>query len=96
MKLLGSDGSPYARKARIAIAEKGVACEFVSASPRDPASGVSAANPLSKIPTLLLDDAMARSSPRDRLLRRPVSLPRRSRCAEQSAPRPLSDQVKIP
>jgi glutathione S-transferase len=59
MKLLGSDGSPYARKARIAIAEKGVACEFVSASPRDPASGVSAANPLSKIPTLLLDDGTA-------------------------------------
>jgi glutathione S-transferase len=59
MKLLGSDGSPYARKARIAIAEKGVACEFVAASPRDPASGVSAANPLAKIPTLLLDDGSA-------------------------------------
>ncbi|HWE75639.1 MAG TPA: glutathione S-transferase N-terminal domain-containing protein [Stellaceae bacterium] len=59
MKLLGSDGSPYARKARIAIAEKGVACEFVAASPRDPASGVSAANPLAKIPTLLLDDGTA-------------------------------------
>jgi glutathione S-transferase len=59
MKLLGSDGSPYARKARVAIAEKGVACEFVAASPRDPASGVSAANPLAKIPTLLLDDGTA-------------------------------------
>ena len=59
MKLLGSDGSPYVRKARVAIAEKGIACEFVAASPRDPASGVSAANPLSKIPTLLLDDGTA-------------------------------------
>jgi len=59
MKLLGSDGSPYARKARIAITEKSVACEFVAASPRDPASGVSAANPLAKIPTLLLDDGTA-------------------------------------
>jgi glutathione S-transferase len=56
MKLLGTDGSPYARKARVAIAGKGVACDYVNASPRDPASGVSAANPLSKIPTLLLDD----------------------------------------
>ncbi len=59
MKLLGSDGSPYVRKARVAIAEKGVACEFVAASPRDPASGVAAANPLAKIPTLLLDDGTA-------------------------------------
>jgi glutathione S-transferase len=59
MKLLGSDGSPYARKARVAIVEKGVVCEFVAASPRDPASGVSAANPLGKIPTLLLDDGTA-------------------------------------
>src|ERR1700759_12337 len=59
MKLLGADGSPYVRKARVAIAEKGVACEFVAASPRDPASGISTANPLSKIPTLLLDDGSA-------------------------------------
>jgi glutathione S-transferase len=59
MKLLGSDGSPYARKARVAIVEKGVACEFIAASPRDPGSGVSAANPLGKIPTLLVDDGIA-------------------------------------
>ncbi|HEX3972353.1 MAG TPA: glutathione S-transferase N-terminal domain-containing protein [Stellaceae bacterium] len=59
MKLLGTDGSPYVRKARVAIAEKGVACDYVNASPRDPASGVSAANPLAKIPTLLLDDGSA-------------------------------------
>jgi len=59
MKLLGTDGSPYVRKARLAIAEKAVACDYVNASPRDPASGVSAANPLSKIPTLMLDDGTA-------------------------------------
>jgi glutathione S-transferase len=59
MKLLGTDGSPYARKARVAIAEKGIACDYVTASPRDPRSGVSAANPLSKVPTLLLDDGSA-------------------------------------
>ena len=56
MKLLGTDGSPYVRKARVAIAEKRVACDYVNASPRDPDSGVAAANPLAKIPTLLLDD----------------------------------------
>lgn len=56
MKLLGTDGSPYVRKARVAIAEKGVACDYVAASPRDPDSGVAAANPLSKVPTLVLDD----------------------------------------
>jgi glutathione S-transferase len=59
MKLLGTDGSPYVRKVRVAIAEKGVTCDYVNASPRDPDSGVSAANPLSKIPTLLLDDGTA-------------------------------------
>lgn len=59
MKLLGTDGSPYVRKAWVAIAEKGIVCDFISASPRDPGSGVSAANPLSKIPTLLLDDGTA-------------------------------------
>ena len=36
MKLLGTDGSPYVRKARVAIAEKGIACDYVTASPRDP------------------------------------------------------------
>lgn len=56
MKLLGTDGSPYVRKARVAIAEKGIACDYVTASPRDPDSGVAAANPLSKVPTLVLDD----------------------------------------
>lgn len=56
MKLLGTDTSPYVRKARVAIAEKGVACDYVDARPRDPASGVAAANPLGKVPTLVLDD----------------------------------------
>jgi glutathione S-transferase len=59
MKLLGTDGSPYVRKARVAIAEKGIACDYVAASPRDPASGVSIANPLSKVPTLVLDNGEA-------------------------------------
>ena len=56
MKLLGTDGSPYVRKCRIAFEEKGIAYDYVTASPSNPASGVAAANPLSKIPTLVLDN----------------------------------------
>ena len=56
MKLLGGDGSPYVRKVRLVIAEKGLPIEYVQASPSNPDSGVAAANPLSKIPTLLLDN----------------------------------------
>lgn len=55
MKLLGTDGSPYVRKCRIAFEEKGIPYDYVIASPSNPASGVAAANPLSKIPTLVLD-----------------------------------------
>jgi len=54
MKLLGSSRSPYAHKVRVAIAEKGIACEFVEANPVSPE--VAAANPLAKIPTLVRDD----------------------------------------
>jgi glutathione S-transferase len=59
MKLLGAGNSPYARKVRIAIEEKGLPYELVAASPSDPASGVAAANPLSKIPVLVRDDGKA-------------------------------------
>jgi glutathione S-transferase len=56
MKLLGSDRSPYVRKVQIAFEEKGIPYEHVGASPSDSASGIGAANPLSKIPTLVRDD----------------------------------------
>lgn len=54
MKLLGSSRSPYAHKTRVMVAEKGIACEFVETSPASPE--VAAANPLSKVPTLIRDD----------------------------------------
>ena len=57
MKLLGSHGSPYARKARIAMLEKNVNCEFVPARAADPGSPVPQYNPLSKVPVLVLDNA---------------------------------------
>ncbi len=56
MKLLGSPGSPYARKARIAMLEKNVTCEFVPARAGDPGSPVPQYNPLSKVPVLVLDN----------------------------------------
>ena len=59
MKLLGSLTSPYARKARIAMLEKNVACEFVADRPSNPGSQVPVHNPLSKVPVLVLDDGKA-------------------------------------
>jgi glutathione S-transferase len=56
MKLLGSTGSPYARKARIAMIEKQINCEFVVARPSEPGSPVPTYNPLSKVPVLALDN----------------------------------------
>ena len=54
MKLLGNPRSPYVRKVIIALREKGLAYEYIEVSAGDPAVG--AANPLSKIPTLIRDD----------------------------------------
>ena len=56
MKLLGSPGSPYARKARVAMIEKKINCEFVFDRPANPDSQVPKHNPLSKVPVLVLDD----------------------------------------
>ncbi len=59
MKLLGSPGSPYARKARIAMIEKQVSCEFVADRPSAPGSQVPVHNPLGKVPVLVRDDGRA-------------------------------------
>jgi glutathione S-transferase len=56
MKLLGSSGSPYARKARVALIEKKINCKFVMDRPANPGSQVPKYNPLSKVPVLVLDD----------------------------------------
>ena len=56
MKLIGSLTSPYARKARIVLAEKKIEYEFVLDNPWDAASGVPRLNPLGKVPVLVLDD----------------------------------------
>jgi glutathione S-transferase len=60
MKLLGAPASPYVRKCRVAIAELGLsnALELVQAStaPVEPNKEVQSANPIVKIPALILDD----------------------------------------
>ncbi len=56
MKLIGSLTSPYARKARIVLAEKKIEYDFELDSPWNDESGVPDVNPLGKIPVLILDD----------------------------------------
>ncbi|MDR2219118.1 MAG: glutathione S-transferase N-terminal domain-containing protein [Methylobacillus sp.] len=57
MKLFITQGSPYARKVRVVLAEKHIECELVTvASLAAPDSPVSEFNPLGKVPTLVLDD----------------------------------------
>jgi glutathione S-transferase len=52
MKLYGSPTSPYVRKARVLIAEKGLQVEFVVEDPWVDNSPIIAKNPLSKVPAL--------------------------------------------
>ena len=56
MKLLGSLTSPYTRKVRIMLAEKRIEYELELVDVNAPDNPVIARNPLSKIPTLVLDD----------------------------------------
>lgn len=61
MKLYCSANSPYARKARVAAIELGIAdrLELIDINPRDPSTGLWNLNPLAKIPTLITDDGEA-------------------------------------
>ena len=61
MQLLFSPTSPYVRKVRIVAWEKGLSPEItlVTASPFDHVGPVIAANPLGKLPALILDDGSA-------------------------------------
>ncbi len=58
MKLLSSPTSPFGRKVRIALLEKGARHEVIN--PWQPSSGLELAkhNPLGKVPALLLDDGI--------------------------------------
>ena len=56
MKLLYTKRSPYSRKAQIMALEKNIALEWVEEDLLKKSSQLLAANPLGKIPALLLDD----------------------------------------
>ena len=56
MKLLGSPTGPFVRKARIVLAEKKIEYTFELDNPWDEKSRVPAANPLGKVPVLVLED----------------------------------------
>jgi len=56
MKLLGTNTSPYVRKARLVLLEKNLPHTYLIDPPREPGSQVVRANPLGRIPALILDD----------------------------------------
>lgn len=56
MQLIIATPSPFARKVRIALREKGIAHDEIVDNPWTPEARVRALNPLGKVPTLVLDD----------------------------------------
>jgi glutathione S-transferase len=56
MKLLSATPSPYARKVRIALAEKGLPFELLTEVPWNADTSTPKYNPLEKLPVLILDD----------------------------------------
>jgi len=56
MKLLGTNTSPYVRKVRLVLLEKNIPHDYFIDAPREPGSQVARANPLGRIPALILDD----------------------------------------
>jgi glutathione S-transferase len=59
MKLIGSLGSPYVRKVRIAMAEKKLDYEFVLENVWAPETIIQQSNPLGKVPCLVMEDGGA-------------------------------------
>ncbi len=56
LKLLSATPSPYARKVRIALAEKDIPFELVTEVPWDHTTATPQYNPLEKLPVLVFDD----------------------------------------
>ena len=56
MKLLGTNTSPYVRKARLVLLEKNIPHQYAIDPPTEPQSLVLRVNPLGRIPALILDD----------------------------------------
>ncbi len=55
-RLISATPSPYARKVRIALAEKGIPFELVTEVPWDSTTTTPKYNPLEKLPVLIADD----------------------------------------
>jgi glutathione S-transferase len=56
LQLISATPSPYARKVRIALAEKGIPFTLLTDVPWDRGTSTPAFNPLEKVPILLLED----------------------------------------
>jgi glutathione S-transferase len=56
LRLISATPSPYARKVRIALAEKGIPFELQTEVPWDSTTTTPQYNPLEKLPVLILDD----------------------------------------
>jgi glutathione S-transferase len=59
MKLLGSTSSPYVRKVRVVMAEKKLDYAFVTEDVWGPDTTIAEANPLGKVPCLIMEGAEA-------------------------------------
>jgi len=59
IKLIGTHASPFVRKVRVVAAEKRVELAFEQDNPWKPETGVPNANPLGKVPALILEDGTA-------------------------------------
>lgn len=55
MKLLGTNTSPYVRKARLVLLEKHIPHTYIIDPPSEPGSQVARVNPLGRIPALIID-----------------------------------------
>ena len=59
LKLISATPSPYARKVRIALAEKNIPFELITEVPWNSDTSIPLYNPLEKLPVLLLEDGGA-------------------------------------
>ena len=59
MKLIGSPSSPYVRKVRVVLAEKKLDCDFVREDVWSAQTTIGEANPLGKVPCLIMEGAEA-------------------------------------
>ncbi len=59
LRLISATPSPYARKVRIALAEKAIPFELQTEVPWDSTTATPQYNPLEKLPVLILDDGSA-------------------------------------